>query len=125
MPRLNNTQELVAFRESLLAAREAAVARETIISIGMGTCGLAAGAGEIYQAIQNELTKHNLQTQIKSVGCIGMCVNEPLVDIQLPGQPRVTYVNVTPARVPRIIAEHILQGQVIQEWVLGKIPLDW
>jgi len=125
MPRLNNTQELVAFRESLLAAREAAVARETIISIGMGTCGLAAGAGEIYQAIQNELTKHDLQTQIKSVGCIGMCVNEPLVDIQLPGQPRVTYVNVTPARVPRIIAEHILQGQVIQEWVLGKIPLDW
>ena len=125
MPRLNNTQELVAFRESLLAAREAAFASETIISIGMGTCGLAAGAGEIYQAIQNELTKHNLQTQIKSVGCIGMCVNEPLVDIQLPGQPRVTYVNVTPARVPRIIAEHILQGQVIQEWVLGKIPLDW
>ena len=125
MPRLNNTQELVAFRESLLAAREAGFASETIISIGMGTCGLAAGAGEIYQAIQNELTKHNLQTQIKSVGCIGMCVNEPLVDIQLPGQPRVTYVNVTPARVPRIIAEHILQGQVIQEWVLGKIPLDW
>lgn len=125
MSRLNNTQELVAFRESLLAAREAAAANETIISIGMGTCGLAAGAGEIYQAIQNELTKHDLQTQIKSVGCIGMCVNEPLVDIQLPGQPRVTYVNVTPARVPRIIAEHILQGQVIQEWVLGKIPLDW
>ena len=125
MPRLNNTQELATFRESLLAAQGAAAMRETIISIGMGTCGLAAGAGEIYQAIQNELTKHDLQTQIKSVGCIGMCVNEPLVDIQLPGRPRVTYVNVTPARVSRIIAEHIIQGQVVQEWVLGKIPLDW
>ena len=125
MPRLNNAQELTALRESLKTSREAAAASETIISIGMGTCGLAAGAGDTYQAIQDALAKYNHHTLVRSVGCIGMCVNEPLVDIQLPGQPRVTYVNVTPSRVPRIITEHVLQGQVVQEWVLGKVPLDW
>jgi NADP-reducing hydrogenase subunit HndB len=125
MSRLNSAQELTSLRESLQASQETAAASMTIISIGMGTCGLAAGAGETYQAVEAELAKHNIQTQVRSVGCIGMCVNEPLVDIQLPGHPRVTYINVTPSRVPRIITEHVLQGKVVQEWVLGKVPLDW
>jgi NADP-reducing hydrogenase subunit HndB len=125
MPRLDNAQELTALRESLQAAQQIAAARETMISIGMGTCGQAAGAGDTYQAIQDELSRHSIQARVRAVGCIGMCVNEPLVDIQLPGQPRVTYINVTPSRVPRIIAEHVLQGQVVQEWVLAKVPLDW
>jgi len=59
------------------------------------------------------------------VGCIGMCVMEPLVDIQLAGQPRVTYVNVRPPQVSRIIDEHVLQGQVIHEWAIGFVPVDW
>jgi NADP-reducing hydrogenase subunit HndB len=125
MPRLNNAKELTDLRENLQASMQTAAANETLISIGMGTCGLAAGAGETFQAIQEELARHNIKPRLRSVGCIGMCVNEPLVDIQLPGQPRVTYINVTPSRVPRIIAEHVLQGQEIREWILAKLPPDW
>jgi (2Fe-2S) ferredoxin len=54
-----------------------------------------------------------------------MCVKEPLVDIQLPGQPRVTYANVTPGQVPRLIDEHLINGQVIQDWALGILPSEW
>jgi (2Fe-2S) ferredoxin len=50
---------------------------------------------------------------------------ESLVDIQLANQPRVTYVNVKPSQVGRIIDEHVLQGQVIHEWAIGFVPVDW
>ena len=91
----------------------------------MGTCGLAAGAGETYQAFQKEIEKRGLPVALRSVGCIGICVMEPLVDVQLAGQPRVTYVNVKPHQAGRIIDEHILQGKIIHEWALGYVPLDW
>ena len=125
MNRLKNAQDLTRLREALQKGPLAAEPEQPIISIGMGTCGLAAGAGETYQAIQKELEKHNLQAAIRSVGCIGICVLEPLVDIQLAGQPRVTYKNVKPAQVPRIIEEHILKGQVVHEWAVGFIPPGW
>jgi (2Fe-2S) ferredoxin len=58
------------------------------------------------------------------VGCIGFCVQEPLVDIQLAGQPRVTYGNIGPDKVPRLIEEHIVKGAPIKQWVVGKL-VDW
>jgi len=125
MPRLKNAEELQVLRESLKKALIARRAEETIITVGMGTCGLAAGAGDTFRAIQNELVKRDLQATLRSVGCIGMCVKEPLVDIQLPGGWRVTYVNVTPGQVPRLIEEHVINGQVVQEWALGVVPQDW
>ncbi len=125
MPRLNSVEDLTQLRGSLQEQYAAQRASQVIITIGMGTCGLAAGAGETYQAFQRELEKRNLPVTLRSVGCIGMCVMEPLVDIQLAGQPRVTYGNVRPPQVSRIIDEHILQGQVIHEWAIGFVPVDW
>ncbi len=125
MSRLNSVEELLAMQQRLkeeLQARQAGVA---VITVGMGTCGQAAGAGETMQAIRRELERRGLQAWLRSVGCIGMCVKEPLVDIQLPGQPRVTYANVTPAQVPRLIEEHLLQGRVVAEWALGIVPPEW
>jgi NADP-reducing hydrogenase subunit HndB len=122
---LKSTDDLIKFKQALLEKPSAEETGQTIISIGMGTCGLAAGAGETYKALQKELQSRNVQASLRSVGCIGMCVREPLVDIQLYGQPRVTYGNVRPAHVARIIEEHILNGKVVQELVIGTIPLDW
>ena len=59
---------------------------------------------------------------VVSVGCIGMCSNEPLVDIQQAGCPRITYRNVHPDMVPRLIEEHLVKGDVVQEWVMGRLP---
>jgi NADP-reducing hydrogenase subunit HndB len=125
MPRLNSVDDLNRFQEQVKRELQIKTAQQTIITIGMGTCGQAAGAGDTLRAIENELSKRQVQARIKTVGCIGMCVKEPLVDIQLPGQPRVTYTNVTPARVKRLLDEHILQGQVVQEWALGIVPPEW
>ena len=125
MPRLKNSQDLTALREQLQKTYQEAQAKEAVITVGMGTCGLAAGACEVYQLIQDELGKRGLFATLRSVGCIGFCVKEPLVDIQLAGQSRVTYANVTPAQVHRLIEEHLVQGQPVQEWVFGHVPNEW
>lgn len=125
MPRLTDATQLIELSESLKNEYQARQTEDATLTVGMGTCGLAAGAGETYQAVQRELAKRNLTAQVRSVGCIGMCVKEPLLDVQLPGQPRITYANVTPARVVRIIEEHLVNGQVVHEWVVGAVPSDW
>jgi (2Fe-2S) ferredoxin len=125
MPRLKNAQELAALRESLKIKIQEKNSAEIAITVGLGTCGLAAGAGETFQAIERELKKRGISANLRSVGCIGMCVREPLVDIQLPGWPRITYANVQPAQVPRLIEEHVLNRQVVAEWVIGYVPPEW
>ena len=110
MPRLNSVADLSTLREQIKQQIERGEASEMIISVGMGTCGLASGAGETMQAIERELAKHNIQARVRSVGCIGMCVREPLVDIQVAGQPRITYANISAANIPRLIEDHILKG---------------
>lgn len=125
MPRFSKPEDLYQYSDELKKNLATSGVDQPIITVGMGTCGLAAGAGETYKAIHAELAKHNLKAIVRSVGCIGLCVKEPLVDIQLTGQPRITYTNITPAQVPRLIDEHVIQGQVVMEWAIGSIPTDW
>lgn len=125
MPWFENLSDLISYGQEVNENILASQAEKTIITIGMGTCGQAAGAGDTLQAILRELSKRDIQATIRSVGCIGMCVMEPLVDIQLPGQQRVTYTNVGPAKVSKLIEEHIVNGQVIHEWAIGTVPADW
>lgn len=125
MPRFENLSELISHSQLICNEIQASQLEETIITIGMGTCGQAAGSGETLQAIERELTKRNIQATIRSVGCIGMCVMEPLVDIQLPGQQRVTYGNVLPAKVSKLIEEHIVNDRVVHEWAIGIVPAEW
>jgi len=94
----------------------------TKIVIGMGTCGVAAGAQETRDAIVEQLQKRGMDVDVATVGCIGMCSKEPLVDIQQAGMPRITYCNVHPDMVPRLIDEHLLEGSVVEEWVMGRVP---
>lgn len=125
MPRLNSIADLNTLRERVKQQIENTEAGEMIISVGMGTCGLASGAGETMQAIERELAKHNIQARVRSVGCIGMCVKEPLVDIQVAGQPRITYANILAENIPRLIEEHILKGEIVQDWAIGIVPKEW
>jgi len=85
------------------------------IIVGMGTCGIAAGARKILQAIMQEVESRRLDVLVTQTGCIGMCQNEPLLDVQLPGGPRITYGNVAVKDVSRIIASHVMGGRVVEE----------
>ena len=125
MPALKNKEDLQRLRVSAQAVLEERTTSGATIYIGMGTCGIAAGASHVDKAVQTELAKQSLEAQVIHVGCIGMCVKEPLVDIQLPNKPRVTYANVSPGRIPRLIEEHLIHGQVVQEWAVGYVPTDW
>jgi NADP-reducing hydrogenase subunit HndB len=125
MPRLNSYNELLSHGDHVKQLLQARTTEETTITVGTGTCGLAAGAEDTIRTIHSELAKRNLSATIRTVGCIGMCINEPLVDIQLPGGPRVTYIKVHPAQVPRLIDEHIANGRIVHDLAIGIVPPDW
>lgn len=91
------------------------------IVIGMGTCGIAAGARDTLAAIMQELKQlEMLNVVITQTGCVGRCDKEPLVDVILPGEPRVTYGKVDGARAREIIAEHVVNQRVVAEWVVER-----
>ena len=74
-----------------------------VIYVGAGSCGRAAGATEVIEAIRGRLKEKKVAARVVEVGCIGPCYLEPLVDFQMPGQPRISYSNVTPKRVVKLL----------------------
>lgn len=89
------------------------------VVVGMGTCGIAAGARDVMAAILDELQKRNLTAvTVSQTGCVGLCDQEPMVDVIKSGEPRVTYGRVTPEVARRIVAEHIVNDQIIGDWVV-------
>jgi len=78
------------------------------VVVGMGTCGIAAGARETLLAILDEIGKRNLtNVAVTQTGCGGLCEQEPLVEVVLPGQPKVTYGHVDPNRARQIVASQL------------------
>ncbi len=121
MPKLKSLDDLKKLREE--AQRDIRVRMDTgtKITVGMGTCGIAAGARETMHAILEELKKRDIEAHVTTVGCIGMCAVEPLVDIEQAGGARITYGRVKPDMVPRLIEEHLVNGRVVEDWVVGRI----
>lgn len=96
---------------------------KVLVWIGMGTCGIAAGAKQVAEALEKEIKAHNLQNVIiKPTGCIGMCEQEVLVDIKRPGEARVTYGKVKPEDAKALVEEHIVTGKVVQKLAVGRYP---
>lgn len=119
---MKSLADLHALREQLKADIKLRKSTGTKIIVGMGTCGIAAGAREVMSAILDELAVRKLvDVQVQQTGCIGMCEKEVLVDVVHPGEPRITYGKVTPADVRKIIADHVVNGRIVEELVVGKI----
>jgi len=94
---------------------------EKRIVVGMGTCGIAAGARDVVQAVLDELALRRISdVTVTQTGCIGLCEYEPLVDVYAPGRPKVTYAHVTPEKARQIVSRHIINGQIIGEWTLVR-----
>ena len=94
------------------------------IIVGAATCGRAAGAMAVIEAIKSELARHNIDATITQVGCIGICYAEPLVDIVKPNRPRICYGNVTPEIVPQIIEGYIINDNPHPDLALGTFGDD-
>jgi NADP-reducing hydrogenase subunit HndB len=121
MPQINSLDELRALRQQLQRDVKARSEAATTITVGMGTCGIAAGAREVMAALLEGLAQRNLDAHLVTVGCIGMCSREPLVDVARGDEPKITYGNVRPDMVPRILEEHVSGGQVVDEWVVARV----
>jgi NADP-reducing hydrogenase subunit HndB len=124
MPKLKTIEALNAIREQAQQDLKLRTETGTRIIIGMGTCGIAAGARETMHAVLEELNKRQIDAHVTTVGCIGMCSKEPLVDIEQAGQPRITYCNIHPDMVPCLIEEHLVRGRVVEEWAMGRVPRE-
>lgn len=69
------------------------------IAVGFASCGIAAGADKVLQALDEEVRRRKLDIMLTKVGCIGYCTREPLVNVTIPGMPLVVYQQMTPQDV--------------------------
>ncbi|MDO9592926.1 MAG: (2Fe-2S) ferredoxin domain-containing protein [Erysipelotrichaceae bacterium] len=94
--------------------------RGTRIVVGMDTCGLAAGARPVMLALLDEIMKRNLHdVEVVLTGCIGICSLEPMIEVYIAGEPKVTYVDLTEEKARRIVAEHIVNHQIVYDFIIG------
>ncbi|MBI4796416.1 MAG: 4Fe-4S binding protein [Deltaproteobacteria bacterium] len=93
------------------------------ILVGMATCGLAAGAQKVYDFLSKKAQDAHWGGVVEKTGCIGFCYKEPLVDAILPGQPRVTYEQVTP-EIAGALWEELAAGKIPEKQVMARIDVD-
>lgn len=121
---MKSLAELDAIRKKALEDVDLRKERENGIRVvvGMATCGIAAGARPVLNAMVEEVGKRKLKdVTVSQTGCIGVCRLEPIVEVYAPGSEKVTYVKVTADKVKRIVAEHIVNGQVVTEYTIGSV----
>ena len=94
---------------------------ETRVIVGMGTCGIAAGARPVLTALVEAVSNEKLEESVTvtQTGCIGICQYEPVVEVIEPGKDKVTYVKMTAEKAQRVVAEHIKGGKVVAEYTIG------
>ena len=86
----------------------------------MATCGIAAGAKPVLAAFLEEIAKRELKNiTVTQTGCIGVCRLEPIVEVYVPGQEKVTYVKMTPEKAVRVVTEHLVNQNVVAEYTIG------
>ncbi|RYD03664.1 hypothetical protein N752_18115 [Desulforamulus aquiferis] len=91
------------------------------VTVGLASCGIAAGAQKVYDAFKESL--EGLSVQLDFSGCMGMCYKEPLVEVKVEGQQFI-YGKVQPEQVKRIVEEHLQAKKPITEWLVAAEQLE-
>ncbi|MCL1789578.1 MAG: (2Fe-2S) ferredoxin domain-containing protein [Oscillospiraceae bacterium] len=119
---MKNLAELQAIREK---AQDEAKLHSTRVLVGMATCGIAAGAKPIIEALEEGVTKNNLSdVEVSRVGCIGLCQYEPLVEVIKQGEEPVTYVNMDTDKAKEVLEKHLIGGTVVKEYTVSGTALS-
>lgn len=122
-----NTMKEIRTWEDLTAVKEEALSRidpersgHPRVVVGLATCGVAAGAQGVYDAMASELRAQGLKdVLLEPTGCVGICQFEPVVEIYMPHQPRTTYVRMTPDKAVQVVRQHLLGGNPVAEYTIG------
>lgn len=90
------------------------------VVVGMATCGIAAGARPVLNAIVEEVAKAKLPVTVLQTGCIGMCTLEPIVEVFDKDDNKTTYVLIDAKKAKEIVTRHLMNDEVIDDYTVGK-----
>ena len=91
------------------------------VLVGMATCGIAAGARPVLNAFVEECAKRGLNNvTVTQTGCIGICQYEPVVEVIVPGEEKVTYVKMDAEKAVKVVNDHLVNRNVVSEYTSGK-----
>ncbi|MFC2163990.1 ferredoxin [Acidobacteriota bacterium] len=91
------------------------------ITVHMGTCGIAAGARKIMNALMEMIEEKDIKDIIlTSSGCAGLCSKEPMATVELKDNTPVKYVDLTPEKIRKILEEHVIGGKIVEEYALAQ-----
>lgn len=121
MPVIKSLDDLKRVREAALERRKIQSESGQIeVIVGMGTCGIAAGARDTMKAILEKIEADNIEgIVVKQTGCIGLCEKEPIVQVVIGEEPKITYGKVTPAVAKQIIDDHVRNGKLVQNHIVN------
>ena len=107
-------------------ARRETEGKEVQVIVGMGTCGIAAGAKETMDAFLKALEESKLAESVilRQTGCMGLCYAEPTVEIVVPGMPAVIYGNVDSQVAKKIVTVHLVGRQLLDNQILDRPAVD-
>lgn len=105
-------KELNEWKEAALQQRSG-----NWIKVGYSTCGIAAGADEIFRILEEEVKSRNLNVKILKCGCAGACSAEPLVEVNVEGVPHVFYGKVDKETAHKIMDEHVCQKKLVDNHI--------
>ena len=120
MPNVKSLDDLKRLRDEALEKRKVKSASgQAQVIVAMGTCGIAAGARDAMKAILDTIESERLTgISVTQTGCIGLCEREPIVQVVIGDQPKVTYGKVTPEIARRIMNEHVVKGNIVADHVI-------
>jgi NADP-reducing hydrogenase subunit HndB len=99
--------------------------KDVQVIVGMGTCGIAAGAKDTFTALIDALTEKGLtNVLVRQTGCMGLCHSEPTVEVVAPGMPAVIYGKVDAATAREIVEKHIVGKELVDSKICDRPSID-
>ncbi len=96
------------------------------VIVGMGTCGIAAGAKQTFDAIVAALEKHNMvgKVVVRQTGCMGLCYVEPTVEVVMPDMPTVIYGKMTSDVAEELVVKHLIEHSLLDSHIFDRPAVD-
>ena len=120
MDTIKSLEDLKRIREEALAKRKVKETSGVVqVIVGMGTCGITAGARETMKAVLDYIEKNQVENLIVTqTGCIGLCEQEPILQVVKGESEKITYGKVSPEIAEKIMKSHVVEGNIFQDNVI-------
>ena len=121
---MKSLEELKAIRDKMqnTIGMRSDDSNKTRVVVGMATCGIAAGARPVLNALSQGVAAKNLSdVTVTQTGCVGLCQYEPIVEIIAPNGEKVTYVKMTAEKAEKVIEQHLCRGIVVAEYTINSV----